>query len=387
MLKAAIALLLSGEIADLVEVVDVNWNRNIGGVAVVEEMLEGDLDGNGPDDFTEARHLEIFHVPDFEHEGAEIFTDEGHLAIAEIYGVKVRVGEGGAERVIRKREGVDEVEDVGEVSPYDFFFEATEAEGNGGPLLRGTSVLGGLKIVRGELVAKPSKTVALKVEAQELDCVGVREVEAGIGVETDEPRGPTLMLERGEESVEVGDGSLAVIFDGLPKVLGGVVGGAVQRNTFGDRVPIGEDTGRNGGSSAPAIDGVFPFLLNGDEGVRVSDRSGFGDLGECAAEFVFGVREECFEGTLVGHGDDATFDATAQEFTSELLPLGVVEDGVARPAMGLRVDIAEQFGERSEFDESVEGEVDGAAVLGDDGGRGDESLKGDLLGVESGAEK
>jgi hypothetical protein len=35
----------------------------------------------------------------------------------------------------------------------------------------------------------------------------------------------------------------------------------------------------------------------------------------------------------------------------------------------------------------VEGEVDGAAVLGDDGGWGDESLKGDLLGFESGAEK
>ena len=379
--------MLSGEIADLVEVADVNWNRNICGVAVVQEMLEADLDGNGADDFAESGHLKIFHVPDFEHEGAEVFADEGHLAIAEIYRVKVRVGEDGADRVIRKGESVDEVEDIGEVSPNDFFFEGGEAEGRGSALLRGTSVLGGLKIVRGELVAKPAKAVAPEVEAQELDGVGVREVEVGIGVEPGEPGRPTVMLEGGEERVEICDGSVAVIFDGLPKVLGGVIGGAVERDAFGNGVPIGEDTCRNGGSGAPAIDGVFPFLLDGYERVGVSDRSGFGNLGKCVAEFVFGVREECFEGTLVGHGDDATLDATAKKFTGELLPLGVVEGGVARPAMGLRVDVGEQFGERSEFDESVEGEVDGAPVLGDHGGWGDESLNGDLLGVESSAEK
>ena len=379
--------MLSGEIANLVEVADVNWNRNIGGVAVVEEMLEADLEGNGADDFPEARHLEIFHLPDFEHEGAEVFADEGHLAIAEIYRIKVRVGEGAAERVIRKGKGVDEVEDVGEVSPDDLFFEGGEAEGRGGALLRGTSALGGLKIVRGKLVSKPAKAVALEVEAQELDGVGVREVEAGIGVETGEPGRPTLMLEGGEEHVEVGDGGVARIFDGLPKVLGGVVGGTVERDAFGDRIPIGEDTCRNGGSGAPAIDGVFPFLLDGDEGVGVSAGSGFGDLGECAAEFVFGVREECFEGTLIGHGDDAALDATAKEFPGELLPLGLVEGRVARPAMDLRVDVEKKCGERSEFDESVEGEVDGVAILGDDGGWGNESLKGDLLGRDSGAEK
>jgi len=244
-----------------------------------------------------------------------------------------------------------------------------------------------LKIARGELVAKPAKAVGLKVEVQELDSVGVREVEAGIGVETGEPGRPTLMLERGEEHVEVGDGYVGVIFDGLPEVLGGVVGGTVERNAFGHRVPIGEDTCGNGGSGAPAIDGVFPFLLDGDEGVGVSDRSGFGDLGECAPEFAFGVREECFEGTLVGHGDDATLDATAKEFTGELLPLGVVEGRVARPATGLRVDVGKQVGERSEFDESVEGEFYGSAVLGDNRGWGDESLNGDLLSTESGAEK
>ena len=379
--------MLSGKIADLVEVADVNWNRNIGGVAVVEEMLEPDLDGNGTDEFPEARHLEIFHMPDFEHQGAEVFADEGHLAIIQIYCVKVRVGECGAERVIREGEGVDEVQDVGKVSPDDLFFEGREAQGRGHTLLRATSVLGGFKIVRGELVAKPAKAVALKVEAQELDGVSIREVEARISIETGEPGRPILMLERGEKRVEIGDSSVAVIFDGLPKVLSGVVGDAIERNAFGDRVPIGEDTCGNGGSGTPAIDGVFPFLLDGDEGVDVSGRSGFGDLGECVAKFVFGVRDERFEGTLVRHGDDATFDATAEEFTGELLSFGVVEGGVARPATGLRIDVGKQLGERCEFDESVNGEFDGAAVLVDDGGWSDESLNGDLLSVESGAEK
>ena len=82
-------LVLSRKIADLVEVTDVNWNRNVGRVAVVEEMLEMDLHGNGTNEFAEARRLEIFHAPDFQHERAEVFADEGHLAIIQIYGVKV----------------------------------------------------------------------------------------------------------------------------------------------------------------------------------------------------------------------------------------------------------------------------------------------------------
>ena len=379
--------MLSGEIADLVEVADVNWNRNVGGIAVVEEVLEADLHGNGADDFPEAWHPKIFHVPDFEHEGAEVFADEGHLVTAEVYRVKVRVSERAAERVIRKREGVNEVEDVSEVSPDDFFFEGGEAEGRGGALLRGTSVLAGLKIVCAELVAKPAKAVALEIKAQKLDRVSVGEVKAGISVETGEPGRPIVMLERGKEGVEVGDRGVGVIFDGLPKVLGGVVCGPVERDAFVDRVPIGEDACRNGGSSAPAIDRVFPFFLHGHEGIGVSGRSGFGDLGECMAEFDFGVREECFEGTLVGHGDYATLDAMAKEFTGELLPLGVIKGGVARPAMRLRIDVRKQFGEGLEFDECVESEFDWTAVLSDDGRWGNESLKRDLLGLESGAEE
>jgi hypothetical protein len=53
----------------------------------------------------------------------------------------------------------------------------------------------------------------------------------------------------------------------------------------------------------------------------------------------------------------------------------------------LRIDVGEQFGEGTEFDESVKGEFYGPAVPADDGGWGDESLNGDFLGVETGAEK
>lgn len=132
---------------------------------------------------------------------------------------------------------------------------------------------------------------------------------------------------------------------------------------------------------------MLPFSLDGHEGVGISDGSGFDNLGECAAQFAFRVREERFEGALVRHGDDSTFDAPAKEFTGELLPLGVVEGRVARPAMGLRVDVGEQFRERRKFDESVECEIDGAAVLNDDGGRSNESFNRDLLSVERGTEK
>ena len=61
-------------------------------------------------------------------------------------------------------------------------------------------------------------------------------------------------------------------------------------------------------------------------------------------EFVLGMCDERFERTLVGHGNDATLDAVAKQFAGQLLPLGVVEGGVAWPAMGLRVDVGKQFG-------------------------------------------
>ena len=79
----------AGEVADLVEVADVDGDRDVGGVAVVEEVFEADLHGDGADEFAETGHLEIFHLPDFKHQGAEIFADERHFAVVEINGVEV----------------------------------------------------------------------------------------------------------------------------------------------------------------------------------------------------------------------------------------------------------------------------------------------------------
>src|SRR5690242_17863386 len=71
------ALRMAGEVADLVEVADVDGDGDVGRIAVVEEMLEADLHGDGADELSEARHLEIFHAPNLEHEGTKLFADEG----------------------------------------------------------------------------------------------------------------------------------------------------------------------------------------------------------------------------------------------------------------------------------------------------------------------
>ena len=44
--------------------------------------------------------------------------------------------------------------------------------------------------------------------------------------------------------------------------------------------------------------------------------------------------DERFERTLVGHGNDAALDAAAKQFAGQLLPLGVVEGGVALASDG-----------------------------------------------------
>ena len=233
-------LRMAGEVADLVEVADVSGDGDVGRIAVVEEVFEADLHRDGTDELAEARHLEIFHVPDLQHQGAEGLADKGHFAVVEIDGVKVRALERGAERVFGRREGVDEMEDVGKVSPDDFFFEGGKAEGCADTLLRGASMVVRLKIMSGELLAKPAQTVGLEIEAEELDGVGVGKVEVGIGVEAGDPCGPVLMIEVSKQRGEVGDGNVGVIFDGLPEVLGGIIGGAVEWDAFGDGVPVGK---------------------------------------------------------------------------------------------------------------------------------------------------
>ena len=52
------------------------------------------------------------------------------------------------------------------------------------------------------------------------------------------------------------------------------------------------------------------------------------------------------------------------------------------PALGLGIDVGEQFGQRFEFDEAVKGESDGVAVFHDCRGGSDQRLQGDLLGLQ-----
>ena len=171
------------------------------------------------------------------------------------------------------------MENVGEVSPDHFFFEGGKAERRPGALLRGAGAVVRLEIMGRELIAEPAQAVRIEIEAKEFDGVSIGKIEVGIGVEAGEPGRPVLMLEVSKQRGQVGDGDVRVILDSLPEVLGGVVGGAVERDAFGDRVPVGEHTRGNGGGGAPAIDSVFPFLLDGDEGVGVSGWRGIGDLG------------------------------------------------------------------------------------------------------------
>ena len=62
---------------------------------------------------------------------------------------------------------------------------------------------------------------------------------------------------------------LGMVLHGLPEMFGRVVGRAIERNTFGDRIPIGKHA-RHGRSGAPAIQRMFPFPLYVKKSLSVS---------------------------------------------------------------------------------------------------------------------
>jgi hypothetical protein len=101
---------------------------------------------------------------------------------------------------------------------------------------------------------------------------------------------------------------------------------------------------------------VLPFFLHREEVFGVSRRYWLFELQDCLADFVGGVGQESLEGALVDHGDDSAFNCSAQEF-------GAIHGVVAFPALGLRVDVGKEFGQRFEFDEAVEREGDGLAIF------------------------
>ena len=180
-------LRFAGNEASLIEVVDVGRDGDVRGVSIVEEVGETDFKWDRGYDFAEAGELEVFHLPDFQHEGAKVFADEGEFAGVEIDGVEVMKGEGGADGIVGRRKRIDEMEEVCEVSPENFLFESGEAEGSDGTLLGRAGVFFGLQVLALEFVGEPLEAISGKVVAKEFDGVGVGEVEVGVGVEASQP--------------------------------------------------------------------------------------------------------------------------------------------------------------------------------------------------------
>ena len=55
--------------------------------------------GIDDDHLAEASHFEKFQLPDLEHQRAEFFTDETHLALAQIDRVEMVRGQGFSDRI------------------------------------------------------------------------------------------------------------------------------------------------------------------------------------------------------------------------------------------------------------------------------------------------
>src|SRR3979409_21824 len=74
---------------NLVQVFNVDGDRNVGRITVIKEVFEPDFGRNRADDFAKTRHFEILYAPDIKHQRAERFTDEAHSFVAEIDGIEM----------------------------------------------------------------------------------------------------------------------------------------------------------------------------------------------------------------------------------------------------------------------------------------------------------
>src|SRR6185369_2024983 len=158
---------------------------------------------------------------------------------------------------------------------------------------------------------------------------------------------------------------------GLPEMLGRIVGRSVQMDAFFDRVPVGENSCWDGWRSAPAVERMFPLLLNLEEGLRVSRRGWLFHPAQGGAKLAGCVSDQGLERSLIHHRNDPAFYGLAHQSAAKPSPRGGVKGAVAFPPVGLSLDIREGFRERCEFDVSVDGKLNGASVLGDDGGGSD----------------
>src|SRR5439155_25731393 len=77
------------EVSYLVQVLNIDRDRDIRGIAVIEEMFQTDLNRYRTDHFAEPRHLQLFDLPYFEHQRSELLADESHFALIQINAVIV----------------------------------------------------------------------------------------------------------------------------------------------------------------------------------------------------------------------------------------------------------------------------------------------------------
>src|SRR5688572_16484881 len=70
------------QLANLVEIPDVDRDRYVRGVAVVQEVIQLHAPRNRPDHLAETRLRQVLRSPDLQHQGAELGADEPHPAFA-----------------------------------------------------------------------------------------------------------------------------------------------------------------------------------------------------------------------------------------------------------------------------------------------------------------
>ena len=105
-------------------------------------MGKTDLHRDRADDFAKTRRLEIFYSPDFEHQGAKVFADETHFALAQVDRVKVAICQGFPNGIVGRGKVIDQVEQIGQIAPENFFFKRAEAERSVAALLGVSGAIG-----------------------------------------------------------------------------------------------------------------------------------------------------------------------------------------------------------------------------------------------------
>src|SRR5262249_51185930 len=96
--------------------------------------------------------------------------------------------------ILRQRENVDQMKDIRQIAPQNFFFERRESKRSSLALLNCSGAIGGLQIVSAELIAKPPQTFWRQVVAKKFHGIRIRRVDLRIAVQPRQPRSPVLLL-------------------------------------------------------------------------------------------------------------------------------------------------------------------------------------------------